>query len=56
LRELAAFYKTKAGQKSAHAMPELSIGAFVRGMQLLQQDAANVEKEMEKEEEEKRPQ
>src|SRR5437588_1925136 len=56
LRELIAFYKTKAGQKTAHAMPELSVGAFIHGMQLLQQDAMNVEKEMEKEEEDKRPQ
>jgi len=56
LRELVAFYKTKAGQKTAHAIPELSIGAFVHGMQLLQQDAMDVEKEMAKEEEDKRPQ
>lgn len=56
LRELIAFYKTKAGQKTAHAMPELSVGAFIHGMQLLQLDAMNVEKEMEKEEEDKRPQ
>jgi uncharacterized protein len=56
LRELVAFYKTKAGQKTALAIPELSIGAFVHGMQLLQQDAMDVEKEIAKEEEDKRPQ
>jgi hypothetical protein len=56
LRELLVFYKTKTGQKTAHAMPELSVGAFLRGMQILQEDAMAVEKEMAKEEEDKRPQ
>jgi len=54
LRELVAFYKTKAGRSASRVMPELSMGAFVHGLKLLDEDARIVQEEMAKEEDAKR--
>jgi len=56
LRELIAFFKTKAGQKTALILPDLSMGAFLKGMELLTKDTNAVEAELRAEEEAKRPQ
>jgi hypothetical protein len=56
LRELVAFFKTKAGQKTALILPDLSIGAFIEGSELISKDATAIEQEMSAEEEAKKPQ
>lgn len=55
LRELIAFYKTKAGQKSARMLPELAIGGFMKGMELVQEEAEKVGQEMADEDRKKNP-
>ncbi len=56
LRELIAFFKTRAGQKTTVLLPELSLGAFVRGSEILAKDFTAVTDEMRAEEEAKKPQ
>jgi hypothetical protein len=56
LRELIAFFKTKAGQKTSTLLPDLSLGAFLKGSELLTKDATAVMEEMRAEEEAKKPQ
>lgn len=55
LRELIAFFKTKAGQKTATLLPDLSLGAFLKGTELLTKDANAVAEELRAEEDAKRP-
>ncbi len=55
LRELIAFFKTKAGQKTATLLPDLSLGAFLKGTELLTKDANAVAEELRAEEEAKKP-
>lgn len=55
LRDLIAFLKSKPGQKLTAALPELSLGAFVRGSQLMQEAAQAAADEMAAEEERKHP-
>ena len=55
LRELIAFLKSKPGQKLTAALPELSLGAFVRGSQLMQEAAQSAADELAAEEERKHP-
>src|SRR5258708_129594 len=55
LRELIAFFKTKAGQKTSTLLPDLSLGAFLKGSELLTKDATAVMEEMRAEEEAKKP-
>jgi hypothetical protein len=56
LRELIAFFKTKAGQKTSALLPDISLGAFMKGSELLNKDASAVMEELRAEEEAKRPQ
>jgi hypothetical protein len=55
LRELIAFFKTKAGQKTTSLLPDLSMGAFFTGSELLAKQAGEVGAEMAAEEEAKKP-
>jgi len=55
LRELIAFFKTKAGQKTATLLPDLSLGAFLNGTELLKRDANAVAEELRAEEDAKKP-
>jgi hypothetical protein len=55
LRQLIAFYKTKAGQKSVRMLPELAIGGLMKGMTLLEQAARETAEELQKEETQKHP-
>ncbi|MGH7488939.1 MAG: DUF2059 domain-containing protein, partial [bacterium] len=55
LRELIVFFKTKAGQKTSALLPDLSLGAFMKGSELLGQTANEISEEMRKEEDAKRP-
>lgn len=55
LRELIAFYKTKAGQKSARMLPEFALGGFMKGMELVQEEAEKVGEEMANEDRKKNP-
>ncbi|MEA2166228.1 MAG: Type secretion system protein [Thermoanaerobaculia bacterium] len=55
LRELIAFFKTKAGQKTAALFPDLSLGAFISGSELLSKEANAIATEMAAEEEAKKP-
>jgi len=56
LRELIAFFKTKAGQKTSALLPDISIGAFMKGSELLNKDATAVMEELRAEEDAKKPQ
>jgi len=56
LRELIAFFKTKAGQKTSAILPEISLGAFMKGSELLTKDATAVMEELRAEEDAKKPQ
>jgi hypothetical protein len=56
LRELIAFFKTKADQKTSTLLPDLSLGAFLKGSELLTKDANAVMAEIRAEEEAKKPQ
>ncbi len=55
LRELITFFKTKAGQKTATLLPDLSLGAFLKGSELISKQANEVSEEMRKEEDAKQP-
>jgi hypothetical protein len=55
LRELIAFYKTRTGARVAHVIPELAMGALIRGMNVIREDASAVSAEMAKEEEARKP-
>lgn len=55
LKELIAFYKTKAGQKSLKLLPELSIGGMLKGSELFQEAATQASDEIEKEQAQKHP-
>ncbi len=55
LRELIAFFKTKAGQKTATLLPDLSLGALLKGSELLTKDANAVAEELRAEEDAKKP-
>lgn len=55
LKELIAFYKTKAGQKSLALLPELAIGGMLKGSELLQQAARQTSDEIEEEQAQKHP-
>jgi hypothetical protein len=56
LRELIAFFKTKAGQKTSALLPDISLGAFMKGSELLNKDATAVREELRAEEEARKPQ
>jgi hypothetical protein len=56
LRELIAFFKSKAGQKTSAILPDISLGAFMKGSELLNKDATVVMEEINAEEEAKKPQ
>lgn len=55
LRELIVFYKTKPGQKTARMLPDMAIGGFMKGMELVQEEAQKVSEEMAQEEKGKHP-
>lgn len=55
LRELIAFFRTRAGQKLAKVLPQLGIGTGSKSMQMIQEAAEGVQKEQEKEEAKKFP-
>lgn len=55
LRGLIAFLETKPGQKLAAALPELGVGAFVRGSMVMQQAAQETADEIAAEEQRKHP-
>jgi hypothetical protein len=55
LRGLIAFLKTKPGQKLTAALPELGVGAFVRGSMVMQQAAEETAQEIAAEEQRKHP-
>ena len=55
LQELLAFYKTKTGQKTVKMLPDLAVGGLLQGSVLLQQQAADIAEELEKEQEAKHP-
>jgi hypothetical protein len=55
LKELIAFFKTKAGQKMMKVIPDLGIAAMAKGQKLLESAAAETYDELRKEEAEKTP-
>ena len=55
LKELAAFYKTTAGQKTARSLPEFTLGGVVRGAELLAELGRDIQTEIENEENAKKP-
>jgi hypothetical protein len=55
LRQLDEFYSTKAGQKEAKILPELTLEPLFRGTVMLQQQMQSVMEEMQKEDSAKHP-
>lgn len=55
LKELIAFFKTKAGQKMVKLIPDLGVGAMAKGQALLESAAKETQEELEKEDAAKHP-
>jgi hypothetical protein len=55
LRELIAFFKTKAGHKTARLLPELGIGSMVKGMRLINEASDAAQEELAREDAAKHP-
>jgi uncharacterized protein len=55
LRELIAFFKTKAGQKTAKLLPELGVGGVVKGMRLIEEASKSAQEELAREDAAKHP-
>lgn len=55
LKDLIAFFKTKAGQKLVVILPEFGVGRLMQGNEIMQEATASAQEEMENEENAKHP-